>query len=107
MQLTFQVVLSTDGRASFATFIYPNISNIRQSSGRQVVGFNAGDRNRLSNIAVNSLETVNLFRIDGTRHLQLATVGQVYCEIQVYKKDINFLQPDLSCTHCNYVICSS
>lgn len=65
MQLTFQVVLSTDGRISFASFIYPDLSSIRQITGLVNTGFNAGDRARLSNIAVDSLGTVNLFRIDG------------------------------------------
>lgn len=64
--MTFQVVLSTDGKASFAVFIYLDPSSLMLDYSRgPVVGFNAGDRTKLSNIPVESLGLVNLLRIDG------------------------------------------
>lgn len=62
LQFTFQAVLSTDGRVSFATFIYGGVGNVFGS-----VGFNAGDRTRFSNIDSESLMEVNTYRIDGMK----------------------------------------
>ena len=68
LQVTFQVVLSTDGRASFATLIYEDPINVM--SGRYQVGFDSGDRRRGVNLlGADSIswntQRVNIFRIDG------------------------------------------
>ena len=68
MQVTFQVVLSTDGRASFATLVYEDPINVM--SGRYQVGFDSGDRRRGVNLlGADSIswntQRVNIFRIDG------------------------------------------
>lgn len=62
------MILSTDGEASFASFIYQDLDNIKnfrsESEGVTNTGFDAGDRGRgvsLPNITM----SVNLFRIDG------------------------------------------
>ena len=66
LQLSFQVVLVTDRMSSFAMIIYDNLATVQSllSLGSAVqVGFNAGDRQRYLN--VNSLQQVNVYRIDG------------------------------------------
>ena len=73
MQMSFQVVLSTDGKTSFATFLYGNVIsdllacdlNNSNALRRSTVGFNAGDRERFLNIPRSDLEEINVFRIDG------------------------------------------
>jgi len=67
LQSSFQVVLSTNGMVSFAAFIYYDPSRLIPDN--QVIGFNAGDRRRLANIPVESLQVLNLFRIDGMSFL--------------------------------------
>lgn len=57
-------MLSTDGRRSFAVFIYAGDRIALIARPRQI-GFNAGDGSRWSNIEIRSLESVNIFRIDG------------------------------------------
>ncbi len=57
-------MLATDGRASFAIFIYADIAEL-QSVALATSGFNAGDRTRLADFEPTSLDTVNVFRIDG------------------------------------------
>ena len=75
MQMSFQVVLSTDGNTSFAIFLYGNVirnllacdlNNSLDILRRLAVGFNAGDRVRFLNIPRSDLEEMNVFRIDGT-----------------------------------------
>jgi len=66
--VTFQVVLSTDGTASFAIFIYENITAIGDIVSHHMgsIGFDAGDQNRgvtLKNL--DYIDSINVFRIDG------------------------------------------
>ena len=72
--MSFQVVLSTDGKASFATFLYGNVirnllacdlNNSLVALSEITIGFNAGDRGRYLNIPRSNLEKINVFRIDG------------------------------------------
>ena len=63
-QYTFQVILSTDGISSFATFIYQNVTSLSVGQIFQT-GFNSGDRRRFTNILQNSLREINTYRIDG------------------------------------------
>ena len=74
MQMSFQVVLSTDGNTSFAIFLYGDIirnllaCDLNSSLNvfrRLTVGFNAGDRERYLNIPRSDLEEINVFLIDG------------------------------------------
>ena len=74
MQMSFQVVLSTDGKTSFATFLYGDVirnllacdlNNSLDALSELTVGFNAGDRERFFNIPKSDLEEINVFRIDG------------------------------------------
>ena len=75
LQYTFQAVLATDGTASFAIFLYGDITTLLDLSNAQrtQIGFNGGDGEHMSNIPVNSLEPVNIYRIDGryTQHLHI------------------------------------
>ena len=73
--MSFQVVLSTDGKTSFATFLYGDVirnllacdlHNNLNVLDRLTIGFNAGDRERFLNIPRSDLEEINVFRIDGT-----------------------------------------
>ena len=74
MQMSFQVVLSTDGKTSFATFLYGDVirnllacdlNNSLDALSELTVEFNAGDRERFFNIPKSDLEEINVFRIDG------------------------------------------
>ena len=68
LQLSFQVVLVTDRTSSFAIVMYDNLTTLQilhSFSDLVQVGFNAGDRQRYLNIPVNSLQQVNVYRIDG------------------------------------------
>ena len=74
MQMSFQVVLSTDGITSFAIFLYGNVirnllacdlNNSLDVLKNLTIGFNAGDRERFLNISRSDLEEINVFRIDG------------------------------------------
>ena len=58
-------MLVTDGTSSFAMVLYNNLENLRGVAAPIQVGFNAGDRQRYLNIPVNSLQQVNVYRIDG------------------------------------------
>ena len=59
-------MITTDGRASFAAYLYEDVIAVRHITERpNYVGFNAGDRRRWSNIAKDSLRLMNLYRIDG------------------------------------------
>lgn len=66
IQFTFQTVISTDGNVSFAAFIYANLTSELGQIPTSQIGFNAGDGVRMSNIMLNSIEAVNVFRVDGT-----------------------------------------
>ena len=57
------MILSTDGRRSFAIFLYAR-SNL-MASFRTQIGFNAGDRLRMANVLPSTLQDINVFRIDG------------------------------------------
>ena len=69
--MSFQVVLSTDGKTSFATFLYGNVvrnllaCDLLSSLNVWRRGFNAGDRKRFLTIPRSDIETINVFRIDG------------------------------------------
>lgn len=65
LQISFQVVLSTDGNVSFAYFLYKNLNVFSQVPNNYQIGFSAGDGVRKSNIEFNSLKSINIFRIDG------------------------------------------
>ena len=74
MQISFQVVLSTDGKTSFAAFLYGEVirnllaCDLHKSLyvfDELAIGFNAGDRERFLNIPRSDLEEINVFRIDG------------------------------------------
>ena len=69
LQYTFQVILLTDGRTSFAVFIYSSL----MISVYHMIGFYAEDR--ISSIQSDSLDTVNIFRIDG-----------IVCALELYSK---------------------
>jgi hypothetical protein len=63
--------VSTDGRASFVSFAYESegLIDIEDFSGPKIVGFDAGDGRRSATLVgpgiPSTLETLNLFRIDG------------------------------------------
>lgn len=68
----FQLVIATDGDSSFAAFLYSDydlrilqFADAPEFAPEFHIGFNAGDRRKWANIMVDSLETVNIFRIDG------------------------------------------
>ena len=74
IQITYQAIISSDGRASFATFVYDEegINEISANSlSVKVVGFDAGDRVESATVlspgfsSVPILEHLNTFRIDG------------------------------------------
>ena len=77
LQITFQAVLSTDGNVTFITFVYEDLNQVRSTlgSGSAAIGFDAGDNSRSTSIACSdqSLNFVNIFRIDGTK---IATSGR-------------------------------
>lgn len=65
-------MVSTDGQASFAAFLYTNPGLLPNITGDYQIGFDAGDgvrglvllgTNRMDHIEF--LESVNLYRIDG------------------------------------------
>ena len=69
-QVTFQAVLSSDGRTSFVTTIYGNVPQVRNvvSTIGAIVGFDAGDNSRSSSLSRSrtaDLNSINTFRIDG------------------------------------------
>lgn len=64
LQVTFQCVLATDGRSSFAIFIYENPDLLRGMDD-SVIGFNKGDMQSFSIISPSSIQHTNVYRIDG------------------------------------------
>ena len=65
MQYTFQAVLTSDGKSSFAAFIYPDFPF--SINNNQIIGFNQGDRRRMLN--VDTIQETLLYRIDGIQLL--------------------------------------
>ena len=69
--MTFQLVLSTEGKTSFASFIYEDLktvnSFISNSSIAAEIGFGAGDESRGVKLSekYHFLQGVHTFRIDG------------------------------------------
>ena len=63
--MSFQIALVTDGASSFAIVLYNDLTALRGLAVPIQVGFNAGDRQRYLNIPVDSLQRVNVYRIDG------------------------------------------
>ena len=78
------MVLVTDRTSSFAIVIYDDLSIIQTLSIPVQVGFNAGDRQRYLNIPVNSLQQVNVYRIDGMcgRQLNILKICDPRCFVQ-------------------------
>ena len=73
MQVTCQVILTSDGQVSFAAFIYDegSVNNIHNISADKLVGFDAGDEIRSATYhtpGLSNLQVVNYFRIDGMLH---------------------------------------
>lgn len=72
-QITHQVVLSTDRRASFAAFIYDNASvgQVNSLATGKLIGFDAGDGIRSATVqsssfsSLPSVSSLNIFRVDG------------------------------------------
>ena len=65
LQVTYQTVLSTDGTASFAAFIYDDPTAVAAIAGNVQIGFDAGDGIRASVVlgrgtTANNLEHVKL-----------------------------------------------
>ena len=69
--MSTQIVLATDGKVSFAIFLYKNLDAFIPVE----VGFNAGDQERFANIPVTSLQDVNVYRIDGE---YIRSYGPIY-----------------------------
>ena len=74
LQVTFQTVLSSDGNASFAAFLYNDLCAIAKIhalyKNSLLIGFDAGDEVRAVEFvgpgsALDHLEEMNIFRIDG------------------------------------------
>ena len=55
--------MATDGRTSFAIFLYGDVSILNAIDSQ--TGFNSGDGVEFSNIQVSSISRVNVYRIDG------------------------------------------
>jgi hypothetical protein len=73
IQIIFQAILSTDGRASFVALVYESegLSAIQRLNGIKLVGFDAGDGIRSASVlslgfsSIETLTRLNIFRIDG------------------------------------------
>ena len=69
--MRFQLVLSTEGKTSFASFIYEDLEKVNSfisNSGIAAdIGFDAGDKSRGVKLSEDNyfLQRVNTFRIDG------------------------------------------
>ena len=71
-QETLQIILATDGRASFLLLLLDDGASMEALGANGVLTFSAGDTVRISNSRPGSLnsvgdlqDTLNLFRIDG------------------------------------------
>ena len=78
--MTFQTVLSTDGNASFAAFVYNDLTALAEihalHGNSLLIGFDAGDEVRGTEVVglgstLDHLDEVNIFRIDGKNHCWL------------------------------------
>ncbi len=71
---TFQLILATDGNASFAIFHfeYPEIlSDLNITLPQDVMGFSTGvNRTNISTTSFTDLEELSVFRIDGNYYFQ-------------------------------------
>lgn len=68
LQQTFQVVLATDSRSTFAIFLYdaPHIVRDIVATDMAVVGFDAGDQQRSEAVGPDFMfMRLNVFRLDG------------------------------------------
>ena len=65
IQVTFQVVLTTDSQASFAVFVYENASALSDLDENIEIGFYASDGIREATFFIDNLLNVNVYRIDG------------------------------------------
>ena len=81
LQQTFQIVLATDGKVSFAVFLYQDLERTLDitAGGTGVVGFDAGDQRR--SIAILNaqgmeidLKQTDIFRLDGMEMRYLLTM---------------------------------
>lgn len=68
LQFLVQVALITDGVNSFAIFLYEDPADILGVPAVRV-GFSAGQGMKMTDV-LDSLETMNIFRIDGMECLQ-------------------------------------
>ena len=57
--------LSTDGKVSFAAFVYEDPGEVMGLANLALVGFDAGDTLRSGVVPREDLQVVNIFRIDG------------------------------------------
>ena len=73
LQITYQAIVSSDGNASFASFVFDQdgIDKINNLQADKVIGFDAGDTINSATIvspgfsSLQTLEPLNTFRIDG------------------------------------------
>ncbi len=71
IQITFQAVVSTDGRTSFAALIYNEPNLVFSLNDTQILGFDSGghvlyaDMGEILSLNDQTLDATNIFRIDG------------------------------------------
>ena len=67
VQITYQVVISTNSRASFVAYIYgeDGVDAVKNLQEVKLIGFDAGDTVRSATVSMEILQPVNIFRIDG------------------------------------------
>ena len=87
--MRFQLVLSTEGKTSFASFIYEDLetvnSFISNSEIAAEIGFDAGDESRGVKLSEDNyfLQGVNTFRIDGKALVTVYSFSNPLCVMQV------------------------
>ena len=84
--MSFQLVLSTDGKTSFASFIYEELEEAKFfNKNLAKIGFDAGDENRGVKLSEDnhSLRGSNTFRIDGNYSLFYSKAYNHHC-VSVY-----------------------
>lgn len=85
MQVLHQAVLTSDGKATFAAFIYDNetISIAKAFEGDILAGFDAGDQVRSLTThspgfsSLQNLEEINIFRIDGKASSKASSINKL------------------------------
>ena len=79
LQQTFQLILATDGRTSFAIFLYSDPEGVKNiiNSGNGAIGFDAGDEKRSVRIPI-IVNNTNVFRIDGMYMCALTFQGKTH-----------------------------